>query len=690
MKTLRNKLLTLCAAVFLCSSFANAQESQRERLRATQPTVTGGTGLFTVYDASTLKRGEFNVSYFANNFDRDPGDVDITQHILNFGIGVTDHLEVFAATTFRQQVSVERANELSGFLLPNVRFPGRPVVPVAAGGSGAGAPFIIFPGLPVAGALSGGVLPGLPQTRGFVPGYLNDYPYIADSNHEYGNTTIGAKYRFTSPESRVGVALIGFAEFPSNRTSSLFKTSNEALLSGNGSGNPDYGVILAVTPRFGRATVSMNLGAVKTTDPTVKGIKYLDRRNKAIASVGLDFPVNEYFQFVTELTSNIYYGSGTPNLNPVNPLDYTVGGRIFPFGSKNKHLFSLGGAYRYFVNNSADRRANDNGDYQGFVAHMTYGLRKIEPPDPCKGNVAPTVTVSADKVAVKEKTSESVSLTAAGKDPDPKDAQLTYNWSASSGSVSGNGSTVTWTPGSSAPGDVTITCTVGDTCGHSASSSTTVKVEKVHVNSCPTVSISASPSSVKEGSDAPISLSARGNDVDGDNLTYVWKTSRGTIEGSGSNVTLNTRGLSAGTVTISVTTNDGKCDSAPDSTTVTIVAPPPPPPVYTTTCTGTMYKRNISRVDNQCKAVLDGVADRLRSDPTALCIVDGHSDKGEKAGTAKARAEKVRAYLIEKGIDGNRIEVRSFDDNRPEAGGDAQMNCRTMIHVVPEGAKRPE
>jgi outer membrane protein OmpA-like peptidoglycan-associated protein len=103
-----------------------------------------------------------------------------------------------------------------------------------------------------------------------------------------------------------------------------------------------------------------------------------------------------------------------------------------------------------------------------------------------------------------------------------------------------------------------------------------------------------------------------------------------------------------------------------------------------------MFKRNISRTDNQCKAVLDGVADRLRSDPTAVCILDGHSDKGEKAGTAQARADKARAYLIERGVDGNRIEVRSFDDSRPDASGDAKMNCRVVIHVVPEGAKRPE
>ena len=52
--------------------------------RNTAPTVgTGGpvggpTGLFTVYDGQTLRRGEFTFSAAWSNFDRDPGDVDIT------------------------------------------------------------------------------------------------------------------------------------------------------------------------------------------------------------------------------------------------------------------------------------------------------------------------------------------------------------------------------------------------------------------------------------------------------------------------------------------------------------------------------------------------------------------------------------------------------------------------------------
>ena len=38
----------------------------------------GPTGLFTIYDGQTLRRGEFTFSIAYSNYDRDPGNVDIT------------------------------------------------------------------------------------------------------------------------------------------------------------------------------------------------------------------------------------------------------------------------------------------------------------------------------------------------------------------------------------------------------------------------------------------------------------------------------------------------------------------------------------------------------------------------------------------------------------------------------------
>jgi hypothetical protein len=66
--------------------------------RNTAPTVgTGGppggpTGLFTIYDGQTLRRGEFTFSAAYSNYDRDPGNVDISEVPVSFQIGLSDYL----------------------------------------------------------------------------------------------------------------------------------------------------------------------------------------------------------------------------------------------------------------------------------------------------------------------------------------------------------------------------------------------------------------------------------------------------------------------------------------------------------------------------------------------------------------------------------------------------------------------
>src|SRR5512140_1344301 len=85
-------LLTLAIAAAAQTSDARSDKDPRN----TAPTVgTGGpiggpTGLFTVYDGSTLRRGEYTLSAAYSNYDRDPGNADFTSVPLSFQIGLTN------------------------------------------------------------------------------------------------------------------------------------------------------------------------------------------------------------------------------------------------------------------------------------------------------------------------------------------------------------------------------------------------------------------------------------------------------------------------------------------------------------------------------------------------------------------------------------------------------------------------
>ena len=111
--------LVLCAAVS-----AQTLRSQNDPRNQSPAVGTGGpeggpTGLFTIYDGSTLRRGEFTFSIAYSNYDRDPGNADIVDIPLSFNVGLNDHLELFFKTNGYRGIKVNNPQNLSGFYLPN-------------------------------------------------------------------------------------------------------------------------------------------------------------------------------------------------------------------------------------------------------------------------------------------------------------------------------------------------------------------------------------------------------------------------------------------------------------------------------------------------------------------------------------------------------------------------------------------
>jgi hypothetical protein len=105
--------------------------------------------------------------------------------------------------------------------------------------------------------------------------------------------------------------------------------------------------------------------------------------------------------------------------------------------------------------------------WESASATATFTVKPFDPP---------TVTCSSNPGAVK--TTDTSAITAVGVSPQNRNP-LTYSYSASSGTVTGSGSSAVYTP--SGAGDSTITCNVADKDGKTASATTVVSATVPYV-----------------------------------------------------------------------------------------------------------------------------------------------------------------------------------------------------------------
>lgn len=201
MRLARRALVAALATLMLCIA-ASAQTLRSETdPRNLAPTVgTGGpmggpTGLFTIYDGQTLRRGEFTFSFAYSNYDRDPGNVDITEVPASFQLGLSDYLEVFFNTDVYRGIKVNNPRVLSGFYMPNARFFNLPTIVLAPQGPNVGSianlgtvfkpagsqPFVAFP---FVGGSAGdfGQGPGAAGSRFGFPGFNAQISRVANPN----------------------------------------------------------------------------------------------------------------------------------------------------------------------------------------------------------------------------------------------------------------------------------------------------------------------------------------------------------------------------------------------------------------------------------------------------------------------------------------------------------------------------
>ena len=143
-------------------------------------------------------------------------------------------------------------------------------------------------------------------------------------------------------------------------------------------------------------------------------------------------------------------------------------------------------------------------------------------------NHSPTIT-SLEAEPERILASESCQIVCTASDPDGD--ELSYDWSASGGEVSGKGAMVTWTAPNST-GSYDVTAEVTDGRGGAVMDNVTI-----------TVRANEPPSIMSLAADADwstplgtIQVTCDASDPDGDELTYEWAATGGNISGTGPEV----------------------------------------------------------------------------------------------------------------------------------------------------------
>jgi hypothetical protein len=534
------------------------------------------------------------------------------------------------------------------------------------------------------------------------PTYLPDAPFANRlwGDSAFGTMVVGGKIRFTEPDNPLGFGLVPFWRFYLDKADDADGFNQLQRGASPGGDIGDFGLVAFLSGRLSRSVnLSANFGYILNSNPKLDDAVLLDRPDELVAGIGMDFPVNEHFQLITELKSIHYVGGRTPNAFQNNPVDFLAGARIFP-----RRWFGFSGWYRAHLNQQGQRFLDFFGDdevnqgfplgfrtsddphgfgFQFFIGHRNERLPTVFPNQP------PTVTLTAassrvvlpancptgqQPAATCTPTAATVALSAQASDPDGD--TLLYTYSTTGGTITGDGPNATLDLSGAAPGTYTVTVEVDDGCGCVAFTSTTVTVEtcpcETVVIPCPTVTVSC-PSDVQVGGPITFTANVSGGDT-GVTPTFNWTVSAGTISsGQGtSSITVDTTGLGGQTVTATVDVGgfDRSCaTSASCSTQVIQQAAPRKIDEY----------GNIRFNDE--KARLDNFAIELQNDPTAQGYIIAYGGRTGRTGEAQRRADRAKDYLVNtRGISADRIVT---------VDGGFREDLTVELWIVPQGATAP-
>ena len=343
-------------------------------------------------------------------------------------------------------------------------------------------------------------------------------------------------------------------------------------------------------------------------------------------------------------------------------------------GNFNKHIGVRIFQFEYLLTKFTDGGDNKQNNLRASAGLVLHFGGNPPPPPP---NHPPTVTLSANPTKVIAGSTDTVALNAQAADPD--NDTLTYKYTATGGTVEGTGADARWNPAGVQPGKQTITVTVDDGRGGTATSSTDVTVEE-KPNTPPTITCAANPATITAGQSATITSTA--SDADNDKLTYSYKASGGKVSGTDATAQFDSTGVAPGTYTITCHASDGRGGET-DGTTQVTVQPAAEQrqleqrlslhSIYFPTAQPTENSPITSGLLASQKTTLLALAGDFKKylafKPDAHLILQGHADpRGGPEYNKKLserRVERTKAYLVANGVSADAIETQGLGEEQP-------------------------
>ena len=183
-------------------------------------------------------------------------------------------------------------------------------------------------------------------------------------------------------------------------------------------------------------------------------------------------------------------------------------------------------------------------------------------------------------------------------------------------------------------------------------------------NRPPTVRASCNPCTVEVGKTSTVS--AVGQDPDGDALTYRWSAPAGSLTNANGQQTPWTAPMVEGPVPVTVTVSDGKGGTASDVVTIQVIKPA----VKEITFEDVHFDFDRYSLRPEAVRALDEAIRSLQENPNLRIEIEGHTCN---IGTAEynlalgeRRATAVREYLTSRGVTADRLRTVSYGEERPK------------------------